>query len=339
MSDFVRFPETDYERAGDVFAGFRPHREFTLKNALAMMWFAQLAYEVDTRGTDPDAAAKIARIGRRWNFAQVRHFRGHRVELTKIFNTTGLIGVRDDAIILAFAGTDPVIWETVVTDARFLPNPQTHTHRGFQAAFEAVADSVAEATQLPGGKPLFATGHSLGAALAILAADKLTGDGFPPLAVYGYGTPRVGNQAFQSRYNARVGEFTYRLVHGSDVVSRVPMFAGYRHVGKMLFCESNTKFDDERMSGDVTDDPSFLEGAIEELIRIMFRSGANLVELLASRPRTLEEAFRIVVRALPSPETTPVREFIAGLPPFIREHLQDRYIEALTPGAIKMRED
>ena len=55
MSDFGKFPDRDYEKAGDVFAGFTPTRDFTLGNALALMWFSQLAYEVDTR--DNKAAA------------------------------------------------------------------------------------------------------------------------------------------------------------------------------------------------------------------------------------------------------------------------------------------
>src|SRR5689334_8256374 len=51
MSNFVQFPIEDYRKAGNVFAAFDPGKStFTLPNALAMMWFAQLSYEVDTSG-------------------------------------------------------------------------------------------------------------------------------------------------------------------------------------------------------------------------------------------------------------------------------------------------
>jgi hypothetical protein len=62
MSNFVQFPEDDYVKAGNVFADFKPRRQFGSPNALALMWFAQLAYEVDTLGNDPAAEAKVGRI-------------------------------------------------------------------------------------------------------------------------------------------------------------------------------------------------------------------------------------------------------------------------------------
>src|SRR3954464_2247395 len=117
MTDFVEFPEQVYVDARDVFAAFRGARsDFTLENALAMMWFAQLAYEVDDTGGNANAA-KIAKIARQFQFDKVTPFRRRAVALTKSFDTTGLVGERHDGIVLAFAGTDPGVWETVVTDA------------------------------------------------------------------------------------------------------------------------------------------------------------------------------------------------------------------------------
>lgn len=69
------------------------------------------------------------------------------------------------------------------------------------------------------------TGHSLGAALAVLIADELAGAGaaasHTPVAVFSFGGPRVGDAAFASRVEAR-GARVLRVVNAHDVVPRFP---------------------------------------------------------------------------------------------------------------------
>src|SRR3954447_7914662 len=73
MSDFVQFPLADYDKAG--FENFDASvSAFTVKNAYAMMWFAQLAYEVDTSGAN-STASKIDTIRNLWGFNPVATFR------------------------------------------------------------------------------------------------------------------------------------------------------------------------------------------------------------------------------------------------------------------------
>ncbi|KAH0452648.1 hypothetical protein IEQ34_019947 [Dendrobium chrysotoxum] len=87
------------------------------------------------------------------------------------------------------------------------------------------------------------TGHSLGAALAILVADELNGaaveTSMPPIAVYSFGGPRVGNRAFAERVDER-GTKVLRVVNAHDLVTRVPTWicGGYEHVGKELRVDS-----------------------------------------------------------------------------------------------------
>ena len=74
-------------------------------------------------------------------------------------------------------------------------------HSGFVNMWTAFSNNVIRELRrlrslYPGAK-LFITGHSLGAAVALIAGYSLQYDiGFDVAGVYTYGSPRVGNQAF-----------------------------------------------------------------------------------------------------------------------------------------------
>ena len=76
------------------------------------------------------------------------------------------------------------------------------------------------------------TGHSLGAAMAVLCAVDMQYN-FPDrdIEVALFGCPRVGNKAFTRSYDKRVFK-TLRVENGNDVVTKLPLaLLGYRHVG------------------------------------------------------------------------------------------------------------
>jgi triacylglycerol lipase len=83
---------------------------------------------------------------------------------------------------------------------------------------------------------LVVTGHSLGGALAVLAADILNAQGFLIHSVYTFGQPRVGDATFAARYNMTLGQRTFRIVNSNDLVPRLPgWLMGYRHCGQHFF--------------------------------------------------------------------------------------------------------
>src|SRR5262249_45125189 len=61
-------------------------------------------------------------------------------------------------------------------------------HHGFWGAWGAIAVDVLAAID---GRPVTLVGHSLGAAIAIMAAAAMVAGGNPPAAGYGFGPPRV----------------------------------------------------------------------------------------------------------------------------------------------------
>lgn len=73
------------------------------------------------------------------------------------------------------------------------------------------------------------TGHSLGGAIATLAAAYLRQAGHP-CDLYPYGSPRVGNLALASFITAQEGN-EYRITHTDDPVPKLPPITlNYRHI-------------------------------------------------------------------------------------------------------------
>jgi hypothetical protein len=309
MTSFVEILPEEYD--ADAFRGFDATKlDFEIRNARALMWFSQLAYETHHKET-------IDAVSPKWDFTSATPFTERKIDPKESFETCGLIGERDDAVILAFAGTDPGVWQNLVTDFTPVPQEGSDIHNGFRVAAAAAKLHVAKAIALcqRTGKPLFVTGHSLGAALAALAARQASAASVRPRAVYGFGMPRVGGPQFQASYNADLGAVTYRLVHGDDLVARVPpprLLTGFHHVGRLLQCAAGAKFDGARpLSAIGLDEPS-LSGVVPGTIQ-----------------RGLAGLFSGHVLGPVGPGTFgPMFPF---LPPPIRDHLQDSYWKALTP--------
>lgn len=108
-------------------------------------------------------------------------------------------------------------------------------HSGFKIALNQVWNDLEKYLRTIRSKSsskqnVWFTGHSLGAALAILAADRY-GD---VQGVYTYGSPRVGDNQFALDYFAN----TYRIVNNNDLVTMIPPpILGYRHVGALKYID------------------------------------------------------------------------------------------------------
>ena len=101
-------------------------------------------------------------------------------------------------------------------------NCQVHT--GFyQSAYVLLPLVKQRLSALFAARPnslLALAGHSLGGALAQLAAFDLDKNYKKVNAVYTYGSPRVGNVYFWYYYSTRI--YNYRVVNYADIVAHVP---------------------------------------------------------------------------------------------------------------------
>lgn len=100
-------------------------------------------------------------------------------------------------------------------------------HHGFAEALDALWTQISTWFAVRSGTRIF-TGHSMGAAMATLAAGRL-----PPQRVYTFGSPRVGDTTFTSSLS---GIDIRRYVDCCDVVPTIPLrIMNFSHVGRLYY--------------------------------------------------------------------------------------------------------
>ena len=130
-------------------------------------------------------------------------------------------------------------------DLFFLPWGLPPRHSGFARAWRQIRRDVLEwiATEPDAGR-LVITGHSLGGALGITAADEIAQQGIAGIeAVVTFGAPRVGTWPWSARYHKRTAQkalggnagkqlrdVTWRIYNDRDIVTHVPPLA-FKHCG------------------------------------------------------------------------------------------------------------
>ena len=110
-------------------------------------------------------------------------------------------------------------------------------HSGFKREFEASKDSLYEALGTI-DKPVHIAGHSLGGAVAQIAALDLATNKIPPITikqVTTFGGPRVFSREAAELYNEKeIGNKTIRVKQDLDPVPRIVPKGMYHHVGKKI---------------------------------------------------------------------------------------------------------
>jgi len=148
-----------------------------------------------------------------------------KIELVDTFDTGGTQAILVSTVqfvIIAFRGTESTSIKDIKSDAK-ATTTQCETggmiHSGFKEAFDNVGLDIQEKINSDEfkEKPLFITGHSLGGALATIAAKKLTHKA-GIAACYTFGSPRVGDEEWVSSIKTPI----YRVVNAADCVTVMP---------------------------------------------------------------------------------------------------------------------
>lgn len=226
---------------------------YSVVNAWWLAEFARLIYrqehdELEDKFDGLTRNSVLATIG----FKESRFFNGGRTQCAIIESIDA-----PSVAILAFRGTDHIQdWMANLTAFPVNWEQGGKVHYGFKEEFTEVwADIAAYLDTLT--VPIIYTGHSLGGALALLAASVK-----PPQMVYTFGAPRVGDQQFvDSLKNVPI----YRVMNNRDIVPTLPPITAileFCHAGELHY---------------ITHDSQLLTNPDDELIDLDRRKNAPVI--------------------------------------------------------------
>lgn len=217
-------------------------------------------FERGRPATEPALCAELSRLAYcRRKDAVGQILAGIGFASTEFFATTewdengtqALLTTGGDLAVLAFRGTESDDLTDIVVDAKFLPvdwRTAGRVHGGFGDVLNDPDDvwpDISRAMEEVNTPRLLFTGHSLGAALATLAASL-----HRPASLYTFGSPYVGDGEFRDAMNDVAA---HRYVDCCDLVTRVPPKL-YEHVGLLHYIDRfgnvSREPDDEMMNED-----------------------------------------------------------------------------------------
>lgn len=155
----------------------------------------------------------------------------------------GYVASSDDHIVVAFRGSDNI--KNWISDFTFFQMPSDYCHgctihSGFHETWTSLRDEIMQTVKskhdLHPHASIHLTGHSLGAAVAVLAALDISLQlGLDIVSLYTFGLPRVGNFAFKDFFNVIIPN-SIRVTHNKDPVPRLPPKSlGFWHTGLEVF--------------------------------------------------------------------------------------------------------
>lgn len=170
-----------------------------------------------------------------------------------VATTQVLVIEENDATWIIFRGTEGKV-EDIVADAKIRKKKIDigKFHRGFYDAYMLVNDDIQTLAKEAKEKnrKLYIAGHSLGGALATVAALKLIINNIIPEQVITFGCPRVISKKTAKAINSKYKRLFCRVVNNNDVVTRVPPRSlNYSHIGVLwYFKESGNLVIDAHLS-------------------------------------------------------------------------------------------
>eukprot|EP01062_Namystynia_karyoxenos_P058471 TRINITY_DN49_c0_g5_i1.p1 TRINITY_DN49_c0_g5~~TRINITY_DN49_c0_g5_i1.p1 ORF type:complete len:433 (+),score=158.36 TRINITY_DN49_c0_g5_i1:72-1301(+) len=168
------------------------------------------------------------------------------------------------AVAAVFRGTDNLPnWVSNLDTVYYSPygdyNTHGYVHKGFHQAWlglknEGMWAAVQSLLAEHPGAAVYSVGHSLGGAMATLAArdfatDMVVNGATPAVHLYTLGSPRVGDKVFGYNLHSALAA-SWRMTHNKDIVPHVPLRAmGFDHVGREVHFHSASGSDYEVCDG------------------------------------------------------------------------------------------
>jgi hypothetical protein len=214
----------------DVLSNTKFEADATSYSKINAWWLAELCRLVYRQGTDEVSSAKPPTRQQVLDTVKLDEIEFFNKEDTQaaLVKTKSSADVQFAALVLR--GTNNLMdWLTDITAIPTGWAGHGNVHKGFAKALTLIWDKVTTSLNdnVPSDCPLFITGHSLGAALATLAASLR-----PPRALYTFGSPRVGDKDFGKTLS---GVKNFRVVNNRDAVTTAPPPLPFHHVGELHY--------------------------------------------------------------------------------------------------------
>ncbi|KAK9814385.1 hypothetical protein WJX72_004954 [[Myrmecia] bisecta] len=253
LSDFAWTEGEHAAKTARCPAGVQQEPMFCMARALKAHYWSGLVYHYDQAHADKGGWS-IEKGLALWDL------QSHELFWEMALDTKCLMGWSSHTCVMAFKGTSSITnaladlqaWRTVHPPQRghYWLGTQPMVHAGFLKSFhvgglnQKVVGRVVDVLRGAGADDgrlvnVFVTGHSLGGALATLAAYdiatalKAAGIRFR-IACYTYGAPRTGNHAFARDYE-RVVPDTWSVINDQDAVAHgAKMLMLYKRAGQRV---------------------------------------------------------------------------------------------------------
>jgi pimeloyl-ACP methyl ester carboxylesterase len=331
-------------------------------SALKLSRLRKFKSNSDTESEIDEAAIALIEMSSLTYFSEARLHAtsvelGSKLKLTafgdgKASNPKAIAIAHHDCVLISFRGTACI--NDILIDLCFWPALRWPLrHFGFDSRWKSlekqILDWLATQEQQLGKKPtLYLSGHSLGGAVATIAAIELA-KSFEIARVVTIGSPRVGTSLFARRYKqtpaARntyynslyFSDITTRLVHGGDLVTWVPPWPLFQHVAPRVWLRSGDKI----ISGEYVSNSKFTQyQAVQPIPPPLTLQNPNLKQFTTSDLRGIIR--QLASLAQPFLSNFPLIRLAIMFMPITLEtsaafglhHLSARYLEFMPPTQI-----
>lgn len=176
-----------------------------------------------------DAVKLVPELKNGFDFGNLGNFSGRTGAFFKVKSGFGFVAKRSgntykNEYLVAIRGTAG--FADILTDGNIglqVSGTGKVVHAGFNRVFNDIVEHLS--ARIPPSSEVHFCGHSLGGALATLAADWAATKHACKVKLYTFGSPRVGFRSFSERLTASIGtENIFRVHRSTDIVPMVPIW-------------------------------------------------------------------------------------------------------------------